>query len=108
MSADNTVCHDSDIRHLPAGAIIIKRFRKYAYEQISSLVEHDYEVIRYKTLDGKIHEGYFPFMGQPEIIDVVPGTHASGSFLAYLASTNMFLIPLFIVKCTDCRVNRCI
>ena len=93
MSADNTVCHDSDIRHLPAGAIIIKRFRKYAYEQISSLVEHDYEVIRYKTLDGKIHEGYFPFMGQPEIIDVVPGTHASGSFLAYLAFNKYVLDP---------------
>ena len=107
MSADNTVCHDGDIRHLPAGAII-KRFRKYAYEQISSLVEHDYEVIRYKTLDGKIHEGYFPFMGQPEIIDVVPGTHASGSFLAYLAFNKYVLDPLFIVKCTDCRVNRCI
>ena len=35
MSADDTVCHNSDIRQLPAGAIIIKRFRKYAYEQIS-------------------------------------------------------------------------
>ena len=79
MSADNTVCHNSDIGRLPAGAVIIKRFRKYAYEQVSRLVEHDYEVIRYKTPDGKIHEGYFPFSGHPEIIDVVPGTHASGS-----------------------------
>ena len=33
----------------------------------------------------QIHEGYFPFSGQPAIIDVVPGTHASGSFPAYLA-----------------------
>ncbi|KXT51160.1 IS66 family transposase [Bacteroides intestinalis] len=96
MSADNTVCHDSDIRQLPAGAIIIKRFRKYAYEQVSRLVEHDYEVIRYKTSDGKIHEGYFPFIGQPEIIDVVPGTHASGSFLAYLAFNKYVLdTPLY-------------
>lgn len=96
MSADNTVCHDSDLRQLPAGAILIKRFRKYAYEQISRLVEHDYEVIRYKTPDGKIHEGYFPFIGQPEIIDVVPGTHASGSFLAYLAFNKYVLdTPLY-------------
>ena len=29
MSADNTVCHNSDIRQLPAGSKIIKRFRKY-------------------------------------------------------------------------------
>lgn len=96
MSADNTVCHNSDIRQLPAGSKIIKRFRKYAYEQVSKLVEHDYEVIRYKTSDGKIHEGYFPFSGQPEIIDVVPGTHASGSFLAYLAFNKYVLdTPLY-------------
>ena len=37
MSADNTVCHNSDICQLPAGAMIIKRFRKYAYEQISKI-----------------------------------------------------------------------
>lgn len=96
MSADNTVCHDSDIRRLPAGTKIIKLFRKYAYEQVSRLVEHDYEVIRYKTPDGKIHEGYFPFMGQPKIIDAVPGTHASGSFLAYPAFNKYVLdIPLY-------------
>lgn len=56
MSADNTVCHNSDLRQLLAGAVIIKRIRKYAYEQVSKLVEHAYEVIRYKTSDGKIHE----------------------------------------------------
>ena len=96
MSADNRVCHDSDIRQLPAGAKIIKRFRKYAYEQISRLVEHDYEVIRYKTSGGKIHEGYFPFSGHPAIIDVVPDTHASGSFLAYLAFNKYVLAtPLY-------------
>ncbi|MFP5146428.1 hypothetical protein ACJEEI_07785 [Bacteroides uniformis] len=96
MSADNRVCHDSDIRQLPAGAKIIRRFRKYAYEQISRLVEHDYEVIRYKTSEGKIHEGYFSFSGQPAIIDVVPGTHASGSFLAYLAFNKYVLdTPLY-------------
>lgn len=96
MSADNTVCHDSDICQLPAGVKIIKRFRKYTYEQISRLVEHDYEVIRYKTLEGKIHEGYFPFSGHPAIIDVVLGTHASGSFLAYLAFNKYVLdTPLY-------------
>lgn len=95
MSADDTVCHDSDIRRLPAG-VIIKCLRKYAYEQVSRLVEHDYEVIRYKMPDGKMHEGYFPFIGQAEIIDVVPGTHASGSFLAYLAFNKYVLdTPLY-------------
>lgn len=97
MSADNTVCHNSDIRQLPADAKIIKRFRKYAYEQASKLVEHDYEVIRYKTADGKIHEGYFPFSGQPEIIDVVPGTHASASFSAYLAF-NKYVLDYLLLR----------
>lgn len=105
MSADNTVCHNSDICQLPAGAMIIKRFRKYAYEQISRLVEHDYEVIRYKTSNGKIHEGCFPFSGQPEIIDVVPGTHVSGAFPAF---NKYVLAPLFIVRCTGCPVNPCV
>lgn len=96
MSADNTVSHQSDISQLPAGAVIIKRIRKYAYEQVSKLVEHDYEVIRYKTSDGKIHDGYFPFKGQPEIIDVVPGTHASASLMAYLAFNKYVLdTPLY-------------
>ena len=41
----------------------------------------------------QIHEGYFPFSGQPAIIDVVPGTHASGSFPAYL-----------VVNCIECLI----
>ncbi len=69
MSTDHTICHGSDIRQLPAGAIIIKCVRNYAYE-----------IIRYKMLDGKIREVYSPFTSQPEIIDVVPGTHAFGFF----------------------------
>ena len=62
MSADNTVCHNSDIGRLPAGVVIIK----------------------------------LPFSGHPEIIDVVSGTHASGSFLAYLAFNKYVLdTPLY-------------
>lgn len=46
--------------------------------------------LRYKL------EGYFPFSGHPEIIDIVPGTHASGSFLAYLAFNKYVLdTPLY-------------
>ena len=44
----------------------------------------------------QIHEGYFPFSGHPAIIDVVPGTHASGSFPAYLAFNKYVLdTPLY-------------
>ncbi|SHJ58111.1 hypothetical protein SAMN05444350_13723 [Bacteroides stercorirosoris] len=37
--------------------------RRYSYEQISSIIGHDYEVIRYKTADGIIRDGYFPLDG---------------------------------------------
>jgi len=64
MSADNTVCHNSDIRRLPVGAIIIKRFRKYAYEQI----RHCWNSLKIKeiiiklriTLDVLLSDGHPP------------------------------------------------
>ncbi|WP_250721879.1 IS66 family transposase [Bacteroides fragilis] len=85
MRADRSVCHACDPTKLPEGALIIKRMRRYSYEQVSSIIEHDYEVIRYKTVDGTIRDGYFPIDGEPEIMDVIPGTHASSTFMAYLA-----------------------
>mgnify|MGYP007102648456 CR=1 FL=1 len=39
----------------------------------------------YGTLEGKIHEGYFPFISQSVIIDVVSDMYVSGSFWVYLA-----------------------
>lgn len=96
MSADSQVFHKSDACRLPYGAVLIKRLVRYSYEQVSRIVEHDYEVLRYKTSDGLLHEGYFPAVGSPEIVDVVPGTHASGSLLAYLAFNKYVLdTPLY-------------
>lgn len=96
MKADQTVCHRSDLNRLPAGATVIKFLHRYSYEQISRIVEHDYELIRYKTLEGTIIDGYLPCDGAPEVIDVVPGTHASSSFLAYLAFNKYVLdTPLY-------------
>lgn len=85
MTADKSVCHHCDKSRLPEGAEVIKVLHKYSYEQVSEIVEHEYEVLRYKMKDGKICDGYFPCDGEPEIIDIVPGTHASSSFMAYLA-----------------------
>ena len=96
MTADKSVCHECDITKLPEGAIIIKRMRRYSYEQVSSIIEHDYVVIRYKTVEGIIRDGYFPLDGEPEIMDVVPGTHASSTFMAYLAFNKYVLdTPLY-------------
>lgn len=111
MSAGKSVSHLSDKRLLPAGSTVIKIFSKYSYEQVSEIVEHSWEVIRYKTLDGSIYEGYFPCDGHPEIIDMVPGTHASCNFLAYLAFNKYTLdTPLYRelgrIMAEDMRVSR--
>ena len=58
MKADKSVCHDSDFSRLPKDAVIIKTFYKYSYQQISYILEHKYQVIRYKLSDGKIRKGY--------------------------------------------------
>ena len=58
MKADKSVCHDSDFSRLPKDAVIIKTFYKYSYQQINYILEHKYQVIRYKQSDGKIRESY--------------------------------------------------
>ena len=58
MKADKSVCHDSDFSRLPKDAVIIKTFYKYSYQQISYILEHKYQVIRYKQSDGKIRKSY--------------------------------------------------
>ena len=52
MKADKSVCHDSDFSRLPKDAVIIKTFYKYSYQQISYILEHKYQVIRYKQSGG--------------------------------------------------------
>lgn len=85
MQADKSVCHVSDLSRLSEGSVVIKTFYKYAYEQVIYILEHRYEVVRYKIFDGKLREAYLSKEGEFERIDVVPGTHASGGFLVHLA-----------------------
>lgn len=108
MKADRSVCHDSDFSRLPKDAVIIKTFYKYSYEQISYILEHKYQVIRYKQSDGKIREGYFPKAGGPDKMDVVPGTHASADFLAHLAFNHFVLnVPYYreMYRLSDHRMS---
>jgi len=96
MTADQSICHACDLTKLPEGSVILKRIHRYSYEQVSSIIEHDYEIIRYKTADGIICDGYFPVDGEPEIMDIFPGTHASSSFMACLAFNKYVLdTPLY-------------
>lgn len=46
---------------LPEGATVIKVLHRYSYEQISSIVEHEYEFIRYKTLASSSFLAYLTF-----------------------------------------------
>ena len=88
MFADNRVLHESDVNLLPEGATVIKRVYESTYEQVSYIVQHDYEMIIYKDKDGIMRKGYFPKVSAESenetVIDRFPGTHASCSLLANL------------------------
>lgn len=93
--AEETVSHSSDISRLPEGAVIVKKTTRYAYEEVSKIIEHEYEIVVYK-LDGRLYNAYLSAQGDPEFIDKVPGTKASAEFLAHL-SFNCFVLdtPLY-------------
>ncbi len=84
MLTINRIVHESDVNLLPEGATIIKSVFESTYEQVSYIVQHDYEMIIYKDKDGVIRKGYFPKAEEPKTIDRIPGTHASCSLLANL------------------------
>ena len=84
MNADNRIVHESDINLLPEGSTVIKSVFESTYEQVSYIVQHDYEMIIYRDKDGVMHKGYFPKAEEPAEIDRIPGTHASCSLLANL------------------------
>ena len=84
MNADNRIVHESDVNLLPEGATIIKSVYESTYEQVSYIVQHDYEMIVYKDKEGVMRKGYFPKAEESAEIDRIPGTHASCSLLANL------------------------
>ena len=88
MNADNHIVHESDVNLLSEGATVIKSVYESTYEQVSYIVQHDYEMIIYKDKNGIICKGYFPKVGaeteNETVVDRFPGTHASCSLLANL------------------------
>ena len=80
---------------MPQGAVLIKTESRFAYEQRTSVIEHEYQIVTYR-LDGKLHTVWLPGEGEPEIIDRVSGTKASADFLAHLSFNHFFLnTPLY-------------
>lgn len=87
MEADEKILHKSDMTLLPKGAVYLWTETRKSFEQITKVVEHDYEVIFYLDEQGKLKYGYFPSKNDPNYtsyIDRFPGTHASADFLANL------------------------
>lgn len=48
--ADNKVTHLCDLSRIPAGAVIIKVTKQYAYEQKTVVTEHEYEFVTYRSV----------------------------------------------------------
>lgn len=95
MKASRTVVHESDTARLPQGAELIKTESRFAYEQQTIIIEHEYRLVTYR-LNGAFFTAYLPADGQPEIIDRVSGTKASADFLAHLSFNHFFLnTPLY-------------
>ena len=98
MDADNHVYHRSDLGKLPEGAVVIKTYPRYTYDQKTVITEHAHEIVVYRDKEGKVMCGYFPMdteKGEP-IVESVPGTHAAPGLMAYLVYNRFFLdIPVY-------------
>lgn len=95
MKADNTVVHRFDPARLPEGAVLIKTIRQYAYEEVTTITEHEYELAVYR-IGGTVVTAYLPAEGEPQVMDRLEGTHASADFMAHLAFNRFALdTPLY-------------
>ena len=93
MDADNRVFHRSDRGKLPVGAIVIKTYPRYTYDQKTVITEHAHEIVVYRDKEGTVLCGYSPMdTGKYKpIIESVPGTHAAPDLMAYLVFNRFFL-----------------
>lgn len=88
LEADARVEHKSDMSQLPEGAIKIKTEIRKVFDQISLIIEHDFELVTYRTKEGKVETSYFPYAEDRQYHiynEVVPGTHITAGMLSHLA-----------------------
>jgi hypothetical protein len=100
MKASRVILHKSDRSQLPAGAVVIRSYTKrYSYDEIVEFVEHDVEILVYKTADGKVVTSYLPYKEDNAYkgeSSQFPGTHATSSLLSYIAFNKYQMsIPLY-------------
>ena len=86
MQASRRILHKSDLSKLPDGAEIIRIYdQKYSFEQHVEIIQHDRQMVVYKTKDGRVKTAYLPY--DDEDVDSfrrVPGTHATSDLIAYI------------------------
>ena len=89
MKASRVILHKSDRSQLPVGAVVIRSYTKrYSYDEIVEFVEHDVEVLVYKTAEGKVVTAYLPYRDDNACkgeTSRFPGTHATSGLLSYIA-----------------------
>ena len=93
MDADNRMYHRSDLCKLPEGAVVIRTYPRYTYDQKTVITEHAHEIVVYRDKDGNVMCGYFPMDSEKDepIIESVPGTHATPGMMAYLVFNRFIL-----------------
>ncbi len=89
MKASRVILHKSDRSQLPVGSVVIRSYTKrYSYDEIVEFVEHDVEVLVYKTVEGKVVTAYLPYKDDNACkgeTSQFPGTHATSGLLSYIA-----------------------
>jgi hypothetical protein len=89
MKASRVILHKSDRSQLPAGSVVIRSYTKrYSYDEIVEFVEHDVEMLVYKTAEGKVVTAYLPYKDDNACkgeTSRFPGTHATSGLLSYVA-----------------------
>lgn len=100
MKVSRVILHKSDRSQLPAGAVVIRSYTKrYSYDEIVEFLEHDVEILVYKTADGKVVTSYLPYKEDNAYkgeSSQFPGTHVTSSLLSYIAFNKYQMsIPLY-------------
>ena len=86
MKASRRILHKSDLSKLPEGSEIIRIYdQKYSFEQRVEVIQHDRQMVVYKTKEGEVKTAYLPYDDEDvESFRRVPGTHATSDLIAYI------------------------
>lgn len=113
LEADARIEHKCDMSQLPEGAVRIKTEIRKVFDQISLVIEHDFEVVTYRTKEGKLETAYFPFADDKQAHiykEVVPGTHITAGMLSQLAfDCHQMSTPVNreLIRFTDLSLKTC-